>query len=83
MLPDGTVLDGLTRLRKDNAGYDLRHLLIGSEGTLGVITAASLRLYPIPAATVVALLAVPSPAAALELLSLAQDRLGAWSRPSN
>lgn len=76
VLPDGTVVDGLTRLRKDNAGYDLRHLLIGSEGTLGVITAASLRLYPIPAATVVALLAVPSPAAALELLSLAQERLG-------
>lgn len=75
VLPDGTVFDGLTRLRKDNAGYDLRHLLIGSEGTLGVITAASLRLFPIPAATVVALLAVPSPAAALDLLSLAQDRL--------
>lgn len=76
VLPDGTVFNGLTRLRKDNAGYDLRHLLIGSEGTLGVITAASLRLYPIPAATVVALLAVPSPTAALELLALAQDRLG-------
>lgn len=75
VLPDGTVFDGLTRLRKDNAGYDLRHLLIGSEGTLGVITAASLRLFPIPAATVVALLAVPSPTAALNLLSLAQDRL--------
>jgi FAD/FMN-containing dehydrogenase len=75
VLPDGTLFDGLTRLRKDNAGYDLRHLLIGSEGTLGVITAASLRLFPIPAATVVALLAVPSPAAALSLLSLAQDRL--------
>lgn len=75
VLPDGTVFSGLSRLRKDNAGYDLRHLLIGSEGTLGVITAASLRLYPIPAANVVALLAVPSPAAALELLALAQGRL--------
>jgi FAD/FMN-containing dehydrogenase len=75
VLPDGTVFDGLTRLRKDNAGYDLRHLLIGSEGTLGVITAASLRLHPLPAASVVAMLAVPSPAAALTLLSLAQDRL--------
>jgi FAD/FMN-containing dehydrogenase len=75
VLPDGTIFDGLTRLRKDNAGYDLRHLLIGSEGTLGLITAASLRLFPIPAATVVALLAVPSPTAALALLSLAQDRL--------
>ena len=75
VLPDGTVFNGLTRLRKDNAGYDLRHLLIGSEGTLGVITAASLRLFPVPAATVVALLAVPSPSAALDLLGLAQDRL--------
>ena len=75
VLPDGTVFNGLTRLRKDNAGYDLRHLLIGSEGTLGVITAASLRLFPVSAATVVALLAVPSPSAALTLLSLAQDRL--------
>jgi FAD/FMN-containing dehydrogenase len=75
VLADGTVFNGLTRLRKDNAGYDLRHLLIGSEGTLGVITAASLRLFPIPAATVVAMLAVPSPAAALDLLSLAQGRL--------
>ena len=74
VLPDGTVFNGLTRLRKDHAGYDLRHLLIGSEGTLGVITAASLRLFPIPATTVVAMLAVPSPAAALSLLSLAQDR---------
>ena len=74
VLPDGTVFNGLTRLRKDNAGYDLRHLMIGSEGTLGVITAASLRLFPVPAATVVALLAVPSPGAALSLLSLAQDR---------
>ncbi|TAG26432.1 MAG: FAD-binding oxidoreductase [Rhodobacterales bacterium] len=76
VLPDGSVFNGLTRLRKDNAGYDLRHLLIGSEGTLGVITAASLRLFPIPAATVVALLAVPSPSAALDLLGLAQGRLG-------
>lgn len=70
VLPDGTVFNGLTRLRKDNAGYDLRHLMIGSEGTLGVITAASLKLFPRPAARVVALLSVPSPAAALELLAL-------------
>ena len=73
VLPDGILFNGLTRLRKDNAGYDLRHLLIGSEGTLGVITAASLRLFPQPAARVVALLAVPSPAAALRLLTLAGD----------
>jgi FAD/FMN-containing dehydrogenase len=75
VLPDGTVFDGLTRLRKDNAGYDLRHLLIGSEGTLGVITAASLRLFPQPAAKVVAMLAVPSPGAALDLLGLAGQRV--------
>ncbi len=74
VLPDGSVFNGLTRLRKDNAGYDLRHLLIGSEGTLGVITAASLKLYPQPAARVVALVSVPSPAAALDLLALCGDR---------
>ncbi len=73
VLPDGSLFNGLTRLRKDNAGYDLRHLLIGSEGTLAVITAASLRLFPRPAARVVALLAVPSPAAALKLLALAGE----------
>ncbi|MFM7443486.1 MAG: FAD-binding oxidoreductase, partial [Tabrizicola sp.] len=74
VLPDGSVFNGVTRLRKDNAGYDLRHLLIGSEGTLGVITAASLKLFPRPAAQVVAMLAVPSPAAALDLLGLCGDR---------
>lgn len=74
VLPDGTVFNGLTRLRKDNAGYDLRHLLIGSEGTLGVITAASLKLFPQPAARVVAMLAVSSPDAALELLAICGER---------
>lgn len=74
VLPDGSIFNGLTRLRKDNAGYDLRHLLIGSEGTLGVITAASLRLFPRPAARVVAMLVVPSPAAALDLLALCGER---------
>ena len=74
VLPDGTVYGGLTRLRKDNAGYDLRDLLIGSEGTLGVITAASLKLIPQPAARVVALLAVPSPATALDLLAICGER---------
>ncbi len=74
VLPDGTVFNGLTRLRKDNAGYDLRHLLIGSEGTLGVITAASLKVFARPAARVVALLSVPSPGAALELLALCSER---------
>jgi FAD/FMN-containing dehydrogenase len=75
VLPDGSILHGLKRLRKDNTGYDLRHLLIGSEGTLGIITAASLRLFPKPATKVVALLAVPSPRAALDLLALAEGRL--------
>ncbi|MDR7126911.1 FAD-binding oxidoreductase [Pseudotabrizicola sp. 4114] len=75
VLPDGSIFNGLKRLRKDNTGYDLRHLLIGAEGSLGIITAASLRLFPKPAATVVALLAVPSPLAALELLALAEGQL--------
>ncbi|EAR49640.1 oxidoreductase, FAD-binding [Oceanicola granulosus HTCC2516] len=76
VLADGTVWNGLSRLRKDNTGYDLRDLLIGSEGTLGIITAASLRLMPRPAAEGVAILAVESPAAALSLLALAQARVG-------
>ncbi|MBE0554999.1 MAG: FAD-binding oxidoreductase, partial [Rhodobacteraceae bacterium] len=76
VLPDGQVFHGLKRLRKDNAGYDLRHLLIGSEGTLGLITAASLRLFPRPASVATALLEVPDPATALRLLALAQDRTG-------
>lgn len=74
VLPDGSLFNGLTRLRKDNAGYDLRHLLIGSEGTLGVITAASLRLFPRPASRIVAMLVVPSPGAALDLLALCGER---------
>ncbi|KHQ54526.1 FAD-binding oxidoreductase [Mameliella alba] len=76
VLPDGSVWHGLKRLRKDNTGYDLRHLLIGTEGTLGIITAASLKLAPRPAATGTALLTVPSPDAALTLLALARGQLG-------
>ncbi len=76
VLPDGAIWHGLKRLRKDNTGYDLRGLLIGAEGTLGVITAAALRLFPKPAAEGAALLVVPSPAAALRLLALAEARLG-------
>ena len=75
VMPDGSIFNGLKRLRKDNTGYDLRHLLIGSEGTLGIITAVSLRLYPRPASRVSALVAVPSPDAALKLLALAEGRL--------
>ena len=73
---DGAVWQGLTRLRKDNAGYDLRDLIIGSEGTLAIITAAALALAPRPAEEGAALLAVPSPQAALDLLALARDIAG-------
>jgi FAD/FMN-containing dehydrogenase len=76
VLPDGRIWHGLKRLRKDNTGYDLRHLLIGAEGTLGLITAASLKLYPRPAARGVAMLAVASPEAALALLALAREQIG-------
>ncbi|SIS66450.1 FAD/FMN-containing dehydrogenase [Roseivivax lentus] len=76
VLPDGTIWNGLRRLRKDNTGYDLRNLLIGAEGTLGIITAAVLKLAPIPARTGTALLVVDSPRAALDLLALARGRLG-------
>jgi FAD/FMN-containing dehydrogenase len=68
VLPDGRVLDGLTSLRKDNTGYDLRDLFIGAEGTLGVITAASLRLFPRPRTVETAFAAVRDPAAAVGLL---------------
>ena len=71
----GEVWNGLSGLRKDNTGYDLRDLFIGSEGTLGVITAATLKLYPQPAAKSTALAALPSLAAAVGLLQLAQARL--------
>jgi FAD/FMN-containing dehydrogenase len=76
VLADGSVLSGLKPLRKDNTGYDLRHLLIGSEGTLGVITAASLKLFPLPGEVVTAMLAVPSPEGALSLLQILRERLG-------
>ncbi|MEW9919310.1 FAD-binding oxidoreductase [Marimonas sp. MJW-29] len=76
VLPDGQIWHGLTRLRKNNTGYDLRHLLIGAEGTLGIITAAALKLFAKPAKMGTALLSVQSPKAALELLSLARDQLG-------
>jgi len=73
----GEIWDGLSGLRKDNTGYDLRDLFIGSEGTLGVITAATLKLYPRPAATLTAWAAVPSLEDAVRLLGLAQRHLGA------
>ena len=73
---DGTVLDLMRSLHKDNTGYDLKQLFIGSEGTLGVVTAASLRLFPKPELTVTAFAAVPSPAAALTLLNALQGHTG-------
>ncbi len=75
--PQGAIWSGLSGLRKDNTGYDLRGLMIGSEGTLGVITAATLKLYPQPAAVTTALAACATLADALALLGLARSRLGA------
>jgi FAD/FMN-containing dehydrogenase len=76
VLADGRVWNGLRRLKKDNTGYDLRDLLIGSEGTLGVITAASLKLFPIPAERETAIVALDSPAAALKLFRIAEAEAG-------
>ena len=76
VLPDGTIWNGLKRLRKDNTGYDLKQLLIGGEGTLGVVTAATLELFPRFASRAVAVAGVASPAAALQFLTLAKARTG-------
>ncbi|HEX6860598.1 MAG TPA: FAD-binding oxidoreductase [Caulobacteraceae bacterium] len=76
VLPNGEVWNGLKRLRKDNTGYDLKQLLIGAEGTLGVITAASLKLFPILPSRAVAMCAVASPANAIRLLALAKEETG-------
>ena len=72
----GEIWDGLSGLRKDNTGYDLRDLFIGSEGTLGIITAATMKLYPQPAARLTAWASVPSLEDAVRLLGLAHARLG-------
>ena len=77
VLADGRVLNNLNKLKKDNTGYDLKNLFIGAEGTLGVITAAVLRLVPRPRAIETAFVGVRSPEAALALLTLATDRAGA------
>ncbi len=76
VLPDGSIFDGLAALKKDNRGYDIKQLLIGAEGTLGIVTAASLRLVPAIGARAVGWVGVRSPADALRLLRLVEDRLG-------
>ncbi len=76
VLADGRIWNGLKRLRKDNTGYDLKNMFIGAEGTLGVITGAVLRLYPKPKHHETAFIAVPSPQAAVDLLSLARALSG-------
>ncbi len=76
VLADGRILSDLTKLKKNNAGYDLKNLFIGSEGTLGIITAAVLKLYPKPRAVETAFIGLASPRAALALLDLARDMAG-------
>jgi FAD/FMN-containing dehydrogenase len=76
VLPTGEVIEGLRSLRKDNAGYDMKHLFLGSEGTLGVITAAVIKLFPKPKATEVAFVGVGSTEDALTLLGLAKRLAG-------
>jgi FAD/FMN-containing dehydrogenase len=76
VLADGTVFDGLNTLRKNNTGYDMKHLFIGAEGTLGVITAAAMRLMPLPRVLETALLAIPDPHAAQLLLTSARELSG-------
>jgi FAD/FMN-containing dehydrogenase len=76
VLPDGRVWDGLRSLRKDNTGYDLKQIFLGAEGTLGVITAAVLRLYPRPSAAATAWIALQTPREAVGLLAELRERLG-------
>ena len=76
VLPDGRVWNGLRGLRKDNTGYDLKHLFIGAEGTLGIITQAVLKLFPRPHGNVTAFAGIPDPAQAVELLALLREHCG-------
>ncbi|MBV7431661.1 MULTISPECIES: FAD-binding oxidoreductase [unclassified Acidovorax] len=76
VLPDGSLWDGLRSLRKDNSGYDLKQLFIGAEGTLGVVTAISLKLFPKLAASATAMVAVPGVQSAVDLLRFLQERIG-------
>ncbi|MFZ2980767.1 MAG: FAD-binding oxidoreductase, partial [Sphingobium sp.] len=76
VLPDGSIFDGLAALKKDNRGYDIKQLLVGAEGTIGIVTAASLRLVPAIADRAVGWIGVDSPQDALALLRLLEMRLG-------
>ena len=77
VLADGRVLNNLSKLRKDNTGYDLRNLFIGAEGTLGIITAAALKLFPLPRSRATAFVGLADPRHALRFLTLARERSGA------
>ena len=77
VLADGRIVNGLSKLRKDNTGYDVKGLFIGAEGTLGIVTAASLRLFPNPRARATAFVGLKSPEDALKLLRLVRERIGA------
>jgi D-lactate dehydrogenase (cytochrome) len=76
ILADGRIMNLLSKLKKNNTGYDLRHIFVGAEGTLGIITAAVVKLFPRPRAVETAFIGVPSPAAAVKLLNQAQARVG-------
>jgi FAD/FMN-containing dehydrogenase len=76
VLADGRILNGLSKLKKDNTGYDLRNLFIGAEGTLGIITAATLKLFPKPRAIETAFVGLQSPEAALKLLEISRNEAG-------
>ena len=76
VLADGRIVNGLSKLRKDNTGYDVKGLFIGAEGTLGIVTAASLRLFPNPRARATAFVGLKSRDDALKLLRMARERLG-------
>src|SRR5215471_5034251 len=76
VLADGRIMNLLSKLKKNNTGYDLRHIFVGAEGTLGIITAAVVKMFPRPRAVETAFIGLPSPRAAIALLNLVQERTG-------